>query len=284
MCGGGSSDNGAQLQLQQAQMVQQADLSAKQLAEQQREFDAQQQQNDATLANTKALQDKNKAQIDQQAMTADVFAHERAQAQSTATKTVNDAFAQFTPEYYAKYTKDYTDHYAPQVEQQFGQASNQTVFGLARNGDLDSSTAAEQFGELNQEHGQALADVDNAAIGATQTLRNNVLGAKQNLMSQATSDATIGSPVVPGSIDAVQANFNNVSNNLSQIGRTAGDTITTLQATPSYSSLGSLFGSAAGAVGAGVQGNTNYSYGQAFNAGAASAANPTTTASAKVSG
>ena len=285
MCiGGGSSGSSSaqQAALQQQQIAQSAQTSAAQLAEQQREFAIQQQQSQDTLANTKALQDKNQAEVDQQAELTKEWQLGRADNTNRATSAIDQAFSQFTPAYYAQFTKDYTDHYDPQVEQQFGVASNDQVYGLARTGNLNSQTAADQIGTLATEHGKALDDVNNAAIGATTAQYGSILNAKQNLMSQATSDSVLGSPVTPGSADAVQANFNNVSSNLARISNSAGDTVTTLSAVPQYSSLGSLFGSAAGTAGAAAQGVNNYNYGQAFQAGQASAGNPSSGSSGTV--
>lgn len=284
MCTGssGSSDNSAQTALAQQQLVMSAQQSAAQLAEQQREFNVTQQQSAQSLANTQALQAQNQAQVDQQAQLTDTFDTGRAAEQASATKSVNDAFSQFTPDYYKQYAQAYTDHYDPQVEQQFGLASNQTDYGLARSGNLQSQTAADQFGQLAQQKGTALDDINNAAVGAATTLQSNVNASKQNLLGQATSDSTLGSPVTPGSADAITAQFNNTSQNLSNLANSAGDTVTTLGAQPSYSSLGSLFGSAASGATAASNGNNQYLYGQAYNSGAASAANPTTASSGAV--
>jgi hypothetical protein len=281
VCMGGGGGGGDSQYIAALQMNQQQALADQQLAEQKREFDIQQQQSATTLANTKALQDEQQRQIDEQAALTKTWQTGRAAEQDQATKTVNDAFAQFTPDYYNKFTSDYVSHYQPQVQKQADLASNATLFGLARSGNLQSQTAANQIQQRAEDFGTAMSDVNNSAIGATTAQRTNVLNAKQGLMAQATSDATLGSPITPGSADAITANFNNTSNALQRITNQSGDTVTTLAATPQYASLGNLFGAAASGVGAAIQGQNAFQYGQGFS-NALNASNPTSASSGRV--
>ena len=283
MCisGGSSSAPSASQQaaIQQQQIVAQAQTSAAQLAEQQREFAITSAQNQQSINNTKALQEENQDQVNEQAAVTNTYDTTRSNEEDTATNDVNGAFAQFTPAYYKQYTQDYVDHYTPQVDQQFDTASQDTSYGLARTGNTQSQTAASQFGALDTQKQDALDDINNQAIGATTTLQNSVLGAKSNLMSAATSDATLGSPVAPGSIDAATAAFNATSDALSGLKTDAGNTVATLGAVPTYSSLGNLFGTAASAAASANTGNNLYGYAQASSAGAS---NPTGSSSATV--
>jgi hypothetical protein len=286
MCSsGGSGVSAAQQQANtNAQLLLSAAQAQAQLAEQQKEFAITTQQNQQTIDNTKAQEDAQQQQADQEAQVATNYATTRANEQTQATNEVNQAFAQFTPDYYKQYTQDYVDHYTPQVNQQFGAASNQTTYGLARSGNLQSQTAADQFGVLNDEKGQALDDINNQAIGATTQLQDNVLNAKSNLMGAATSDTTLGSPIAPTTADAATSQFNATAQALQNLQTTAGDTTTTLSATPVYSSLGTLFSGAASGVTSAVQGANTAAYGASFNAGLGGAANPTSASSGQVIG
>ena len=263
---GSSGPSPADISLQEQQMAAAQNQSDAAIAEQQREFNVNQQEQATTLANTQALQAQNQAAADQQAALTNTWETGRAAEQQTATNDVTGAFAAFTPDYYKSFTDAYVNHYQPQIDQQFGTASNQTDFGLARTGNLDSQTAADQFASLNEQKGTAEADMNNQAIGATNTLETNVTNAENNLMSQATSDATLGSPITPGSADAVTADFNNTAQALNNLSTTAGDTVSSLPAAPTYSSLGSLFSTAASTGSAAVSGNNAYTNYQAFNA------------------
>jgi hypothetical protein len=259
------------------QAQQQQQLAAAQLAEQTREFNVQQQQAQQTLANTQAQEAANQAQVDQQAALTNEWQTGRAAEQATAAGDINNAFASFTPAYYDQHTKDYLAYYQPQVDKQYASAENAMTYGLARTGNLQSQTAASQTADLAGQKATEQTNLNNQAISSTSALQSNVASAKSNLMSQATSDATLGSPITPGSADAITAQFNNTSATLANLSNTAGDTVTSLQATPQYSSLGSLFGSAAGSVGSAVTGNNYYNNLSAFNStgGIAGSSNPT---------
>jgi hypothetical protein len=280
MCSSGSSGvSAAQQQANtNAQLLLSAAQAQSQLVEQQREFSVTTAQNAQTIANTQSQEAAQQQQANTEAAVATNYATTRAGEQTTATNDVNSAFSQFTPAYYAQYTQDYVNNYTPQVNQQYGAAQNQTTYGLARSGNLQSQTAADQYGVLSDEKGQALDDINNAAIGATTTLQNNVLSAKQNLMGTATSDTTLGSPIAPTTADAATSQFNATANALSSLQNTSADTATTLSAAPVYSSLGSLFGSAASSAGAAATGANSAAYAANFNAGMAGASSPTASA------
>jgi hypothetical protein len=274
MCSGGSSSNSDQTAVEQQQVVQQAQDNAAQLAEQQREFDAQQAQAAQTLADQQAQEAAQAAQLAQQAQLADTWQTGRAAEEQSATNSIDQAFSSFTPDYYNKYIQDYENNYDPQIQSQANTAQNQITYGLARTGNLDSQTGANQNQALQQQVGIQQDDVANQAQAAATTLQNNVNTSKTNLLNSATSDATLGSPVTPGSADAINAQFNATASALSGINTQAGDQVTTLQATPSYSSLGTLFAGAAQSGQAAVAGNNSYLYGQAYNNSLSGASNP----------
>jgi hypothetical protein len=283
MSGGGGGSNAMQQQLQvnlaTAQMAQQQQLTDQQLGEQRREFDVQQEQAATSLANERELQAVQQGQVADQAALTREWQLGRSKNQKEATDAINAAFANFNPDYYNKFTQDYTAHYQPEIERQFGTAQNNLTFGLARTGNLASQTAADQYRDLTTEKGLAQADLANRAIGAQTDLQNRVTSSRQQLMSQALSDATLGSPITPGSADAITAQYNNTSSALAQIRNTAGDVVTTLSAVPQYSSLGSLFGNLAQSATSAFQGAQNYAINNAFQNALAS--NPTRSGSGR---
>lgn len=273
MCVGGGGGGGSfiqeqlQINLATAQMAQTQQLADQQLTEQKREFDIQSDQAAQSLANEKDQQAKAQALADQQAALTNQWETGRAAEQAQGTKDVNDAFAQFTPDYYQKFVNDYMAHYQPQLDRQYDLAKNNVTYGLARSGNLASQTAADQAQNLAIQKGQAQADLSNQAIQAKSNLQNQVAGARQNLMGQVTSDATLGSPITPGSADAINASFNNTSAALAQIRNSAGDIVSSLSAVPQYSSLGSLFGGLSNAATSAFGGAQYYNYNQAFGQG-----------------
>ena len=285
MCigGGGGGNSQYQMALQQIQMQQQADASSAALAEQQREFDISQANRTQDIASQKQQQDQTQALADQQAALTQQWQTGRAQEASSATDAINKAFAQFTPDYYSGYTKAYEQNYDPEVQRQYGVAKQNLLFGLARQGLDQSQSSATQQGLLAQELGRNTTDVANRAVDATNTLQSNVQGAKANLMNTALSDQTLGSPIAPGSADAITAQFDQTSKALSQVTSQAGDVVNTLAAPPTYNALGSLFGDAASGVASYVSGNQAAAYNLGgFNAPSAFASSPTAGGSARV--
>lgn len=286
MCtgGGGGGNSQYQMALQQIQMQQQADASSAALAEQQREFDISQANRTQDITSQQQQQTQTQALADQQAALTQQWQTGRAQEASSATDAINKAFAQFTPDYYSGYTKAYEGNYDPEVERQYGVAKQQLEYGLARQGINQSQSSATQQGLLAQDKGRQEANIANQAVDATTTLQGNVENAKQNLMSTALSDQTLGSPITPGSADAITAQFDQTSKALSQVTSQAGDVVNTLSAVPSYNALGSLFGSAASGVASYVSGNQLADYNQAYNQPSATASSPTSSSSSRVVG
>lgn len=285
MCGGGGGGGGpspAQMAQTDNQIRAQQEAAQAALDEQKREFDIQQTQATQTLADTREQQRKAQELSDYQANVASQWAEGRAARTGWASDAVNNAFASFTPEYYQNYTKAYVDHYAPEVDRQYNTARNNTAFGLARTGNLDSQTAADQNMNLGIDRGIALTDINNQAVNAGNTLKTNVTNAKSSLMGQATSDSMIGSPIAPTTFDVLRSNFSGLDSKISQFANNAGDVVNTIQATPSYSSLGSLFGNLATTGSSAATGANAYSNYQTFKDAVAGSQNPSSTSSGRV--
>lgn len=279
--GGGSTNSMIQYYMEQQQMQESAAASAASLAEQQREFDISQQNRATDLASAEALQAQTQAQSDQAAALTEQWQTGRNAEAQQATQSINDAFAKFTPDYYQQYAAAYRQNYDPEIERQYGLAKQTLGYGLARQGLTQSQSAATQAGLLEQEKGRQEADVANKAQDAAATLQGQVASSKQSLLNTALSDQTLGSPITPGSADAITSAFNTASTALSQIRQSAGDTQQALSAVPSYSSLGNIFGAAASGVANYVSGNQYYN---AFGSGSGSpsASSPTSGSSYRV--
>jgi hypothetical protein len=285
MCigGGGGGNSQYQMALQQIQMQQQADASAAALAEQQREFDISQQNRTQDISNQQTQQQQTQSLADQQAALTEQWQTGRSQEATQATNAVNQAFSKFTPDYYSGYVKAYEQNYDPEVERQYGIAQQQLGYGLARSGLTQSQTAATQQSLLAEDKGRQEATIANQAVDAGTALQGNVENAKQNLLSTALSDQTLGSPITPGSADAITAQFDQTSKALSQVTTQAGDVVNTLAAPPTYNALGNLFGNAASGVASYLSGNQLAAYNASgYNMPSASAASPTSNSSARV--
>src|SRR5690348_12984636 len=60
---------------------------------------------------------------------------------------IDKNFAPFNDQYYADFEKKYLGQATPDIARQKKEANSQTLFGLARSGNLDSSTAGKQYGD-----------------------------------------------------------------------------------------------------------------------------------------
>ena len=105
------------------------------------------------------------------------------------TKTVNDQFAGFTPDFYQQAAKDYTQYATPQVYQQYQQTGNTLTGNLARNGLLNSSAGVNLRGGLNQQLNTNLSNVANTAQEQANSLQTNVATQRNQLLSQVEAGA-----------------------------------------------------------------------------------------------
>jgi len=106
---------------------------------------------------------------------------------------ISDAFSSFDDTFFDGRRQSYVDFAAPQIEQQFGDARKQLIFALNRGGKLDSSTAADKFGRLDETYGKATQDIQSKGLDFANTARSSVEDARSSLVSQlfATEDADV---------------------------------------------------------------------------------------------
>ena len=138
---------------------------------------------------------------------------------NTGMSQISDIFSKYNDNFYNQRAQDYTNYAMPQLMNQYQQTRNNLTYALARNGQLNSGSAINRGSELNQQLNTNLNTVANTAQGAANTLRGQVSDARTNLTNQliASSDPSV-----------VAANG---------AAATAG-----LTSTPSFNSLGNMFG------------------------------------------
>jgi multidrug efflux pump subunit AcrA (membrane-fusion protein) len=263
MSGGGGGGNSQYQQLVQQQQFQvqqqqqqelsdkqikaQQDIAAQQAAFNQQQFDYQKDQ-------AAQQQQQVQAQADRQS----TYDTGRAQLLGEGTNQIEQAFSKFTPDYFDKYAADYMAPVQSQLAQQRSLADKQMMFGLARRGAVNSQSRANETGLLQETEGRTLADQTQQAQQAAAQLRSNVAGAKQNLLGQVTAAESIGSPIAAGTLGDVNSALQTQRNAVSGIANNAGDVTASLQAQPTVSTLGDIFGgvlSGAGSYLGGVQAN-----------------------------
>lgn len=106
-------------------------------------------------------------------------------------EAIDNTFSQFDNRYFAKNRRAFTDYVVPQLDEQFGEATNELTFDLARSGLRNSSVRGEQTGKLQKLYDRNLQQLTNEALSREQQQRNAVEGARSNLVSmlQTTGDA-----------------------------------------------------------------------------------------------
>lgn len=109
------------------------------------------------------------------------------------TNSINSTFdSQFTDDFYKGLQQKSLDYYLPQVDQQYKDAQKQLTFSLARGGNMDSSTRAEQQGKLQQLYDTNKQSIADQSASYANTAKNNVESARADLISalNSTGDAS----------------------------------------------------------------------------------------------
>jgi hypothetical protein len=106
-------------------------------------------------------------------------------------KSIDKTFKQFDGSFFDKNKQAFMDYASPQLDRQFGDASKELSFDLARSGLTNSSTRGTQTSKLQEAYDRNLQQVTNEALSREQQQRNAVEGSRADLISllQTTGDA-----------------------------------------------------------------------------------------------
>lgn len=151
---------------------------------------------------------------------------------------INEAFAQFTPDYYKKFQDSAVAAQSPQVEDQYAKAKDKAAAILAGRGVLKSNIAGNALGDVEKTRATTLGQIANDAVTQANNLRSAVEKQKTDLYTLNTS---AGDPTA-------MAN------------RAIGEA-TALVAQPQTSTLGDIFGATIGALGTAAKADAYSPYG-----------------------
>jgi hypothetical protein len=151
---------------------------------------------------------------------------------------VNNTFKRFDDNFYGQKRQNYADYYQPQVDYQHGQAQQQDLYQLARQGINNSSAGAQVYGDLAQQYGNQNQAIQSGANNYEQQIRGQVEAQRNSLINQATATAN------------PTAAANSASN--------AVGSLQMVQPSGGYSPLAGIFNTF---TGAGNTALTNYAYG-----------------------
>lgn len=139
---------------------------------------------------------------------------------------IQSVFGGFNDDFYGQRSQAYTDYAMPQLDDQYAKAVEQLTFALARNGRLDSSTAATQRADLQKDYDLQRTSIQDKGLQYGNDARSSVERSRADLVAMNTN----------------LANPNQIASEAQ--GRLAG-----LQAMPSFSPLAPLFVNAGEALG-----------------------------------
>lgn len=108
------------------------------------------------------------------------------------TANINSIFdGQFNDDYYNKVQQNYIDYANPQIEDQYGKASKELTYALARGGLLNSSARAQKEGDLQKTYDLQKQQTADQALSYKGQSQASVEDARSNLIAtlNATGDA-----------------------------------------------------------------------------------------------
>lgn len=135
----------------------------------------------------------------------DAQARERARqsAINSGRGTIDQLFGRFDDSFFDQIRADADTYYRPQIEQDFTSARDRMTTGLARQGILESSAAAQKFGMLEQQKQGALGELASQLAKRMQDMRSNV-DTQKNQLYQLNSSVADPSIVGTQALNAVQ--------------------------------------------------------------------------------
>lgn len=120
----------------------------------------------------------------QQADQAQADAAAKAEKLRTGMANIDNAFAPFDDTYFAGLAKNYTDYAMPQLQDQYDQAKKDITFALARKGNLNSTTAGDQYALLDRENALNTTNIYSTAQDYANQARSDVASNKSAVQSQ----------------------------------------------------------------------------------------------------
>ncbi len=109
---------------------------------------------------------------------------ERKQRITEGEAKIDTQFEQFDDPYFKRVETAHFGNYAPQLEDQYGDARRKITLSLARTGNLNASSGARTLGDLAETYEKNRVRLGEEALGAANSARSRVEAARSDLYSQ----------------------------------------------------------------------------------------------------
>jgi len=130
---------------------------------------------------------------------------ERQQRIQSNIGSVNSSFDQFGDDFFSERGQEVTDFFTPQLDEQFADANRKLQLGLASRGLLDSSVAADKFGDLQERFDDEQRSIAEKALAREAATRAEVEQQRGNLIGQAEAGAGLES--INSQLKGIQTNL-----------------------------------------------------------------------------
>lgn len=123
-------------------------------------------------------------QQQQQADEARADQQRKSAALRTGMGNIDNAFAGFNDDYFAKLSQNYRDYAKPQLDDQYGEAKKNIVYSLARKGNLNSTVNGDQMALLDRQYANNETGLEGAASDVANSARRDVQSNKDAVIAQ----------------------------------------------------------------------------------------------------
>lgn len=98
--------------------------------------------------------------------------------------TIDENFGQFNDDFYTQRNQAYVDYASPELDKQYKDSMRSLVSALARSGNLQSSTRAEKFADLDEQFKQRKLDITNTGRDYSNQAKDAVERSRAELITQ----------------------------------------------------------------------------------------------------
>lgn len=97
---------------------------------------------------------------------------------------IDQNFGQFNDDFYTQRNQAYVDYASPELDKQYKDSMRSLVSALARSGNLQSSTRAEKFANLDEQYKQRKLDITNTGRDYSNQAKDAVERSRAELITQ----------------------------------------------------------------------------------------------------